>query len=87
MSIDHLVKALEKVFDKDVVLDAVDEQASNALLAQASIWEIAGNDPAMGGSAQTQAMAAQMSIVAATLREAANARLEGIRRRAAKGGA
>jgi len=87
MSIDHLVKALAMVYDKDVVLDAVDEQSANALLGQASTWEIAGNDPAMGGSAQTQAMAAQMNIVAASLREAANARLECIRRRAAKGGA
>jgi hypothetical protein len=82
---DCLVKALEKVFEKDIVLDAVDEQAANALQAQAYTWEVAGNDPAMSGSPQTQAMAAQMKIVAASLRAAANARREGIERRAAKG--
>ena len=85
MSIDCLVKALEKVYEKDIVLDAVDEQAANALQAQAYTWEVAGNDPAMSGSPQTQAMAAQMKIVAASLRAAANARREGIERRAAKG--
>jgi hypothetical protein len=85
MSIDYLVKALEKVFDKDIVLDAVDEQAANALQAQAYFWEVAGNDPIMSGSPQTQAMAAQMKIVARSLLAAANARREGIERRAAKG--
>lgn len=85
MSIDCLVKALEKVFEKDIVLDAVDEQAANALQAQAYTWEVAGNDPVMSGSPQTQAMAAQMKIVAASLRAAANARRESIERRAAKG--
>jgi hypothetical protein len=85
MSVDYLAKALAAVHDKDIVLDAVDEQAANSLLAQAYTWEIAGNDPAMGGSPQTQAMAAQMKIVAASLRAAANARREGIERRAAKG--
>jgi hypothetical protein len=85
MSVDYLAKALAAVHDKDIVLDAVDEQAANALLAQAYTWEIAGNDPAMSGSPQTQAMAAQMKIVAASLRAAANARREGIERRAAKG--
>jgi hypothetical protein len=85
MSIDYLVKALEKVFDKDIVLDAVDEQAANALQAQAYMWEVAGNDPVMSGSPQTQAMAAQMKVVARSLLAAANARREGIERRAAKG--
>jgi hypothetical protein len=85
MSTDYLVKALEKVFDKDIVLDAVDEQAANALQAQAYMWEVAGNDPVMSGSPQTQAMAAQMKVVARSLLAAANARREGIERRAAKG--
>jgi hypothetical protein len=87
VSIDCLVKALEKVFEKDIVLDAVDEQAANALQAQAYTWEVAGNDPVMSGSAQTQAMAAQMKVVARSLLAAAIARREAIERRAAKGGA
>lgn len=86
MSIDYLVKALEKVVDKDIVLDAVDEQAANALLAQAYTWEIAGNDVMLGESAQTLVMAAQMKVVAVSLRAAAKARMEAIDRRAAKGG-
>jgi hypothetical protein len=86
VSIDYLVKALEKVVDKDIVLDAVDEQAANALLAQAYTWEIAGNDVMLGESAQTLVMAAQMKVVAVSLRAAAKARMEAIDRRAAKGG-
>ena len=85
MSIDYLAKALDAVHDKDAVLDAVDEQAANALLAQAYTWEIAGNDVMLGASAQTLVMAAQMKVVAMSLRAAAKARMEAIDRRAAKG--
>jgi hypothetical protein len=85
MSIDHLTRALHGAADQDAVLDAVDEQAANALLAQAYTWEIAGNDVMLGASAQTLVMAAQMKVVAMSLRAAAKARMEAIDRRAAKG--
>ena len=85
MSIDFLAKALASVYDKDLVLDAVDEQSANALLAQADMWEIAGSDPGMGASSETKAIGLYMKMAAASLRAAANARREGIERRAAKG--